>query len=174
MMRHETFVMTYLRIVRAPGLLTKAQTALGMSQVQMGHKLLGCSRRTMSRWVRGDNGPSIQQWATLAQAVYASDPALAAEIASEMGETLVSLRLEAPATVAASMATAGPPPRPAPPVSDLVDSVVCAAAEAIATTPQAIRPALLAAFDRTASVSLTMDDVRAALRPAPASATKKK
>jgi hypothetical protein len=47
-----------------------------------------------------------------------------------------------------------------------VDSIVCAAAEAIATTPQAVRPALLAAFERAASVGPAVDDVRGALRPA--------
>jgi hypothetical protein len=52
-------------------------------------------------------------------------------------------------------------------VRDLVDSIVCAAAEAAATTPQAMRPAILAALDRMLSVQLGVDEVRAALKPAP-------
>jgi hypothetical protein len=48
-----------------------------------------------------------------------------------------------------------------------VDSIVCAAAEAVAATPQAMRPALLAAFERAASLGLEIDAVRAALRPGP-------
>jgi DNA-binding XRE family transcriptional regulator len=158
--------MVYLRIVHSPALLSEAQHALGLTQETLGVRL-GVSRRTMGRWVAGDNGPTIQQWADLAGHVHASDPALAARIAEEMGESLVSLGIVPPAPPAAAAALpAGPPPRPAIPMSDLVDSIVCAAAEATATTPQSIRPALLAAFDRAASVSLTVDDVRATLRPA--------
>jgi DNA-binding XRE family transcriptional regulator len=153
--------MVYLRILQAPALLTQAQIALGLSQETLG-KALGVSRRTMNRWATGDNGPTIQQWAELAGRVHAADPSLAAAIASEMGETLVSLGI-VPAPPPA-VAPAGPA-RPAVPVSDLVDSIVCAAAEATATTPQAIRPGLLAAFDRAASVQLSVDEVRATLRP---------
>jgi hypothetical protein len=91
------------------------------------------------------------------------DPALSERIATEMGETLVSLRIVEPPPRAEPLAPAGPPPRPATPLGDLVDSIVCAAAEAIAVAPQSIRPALLAAFERAASVSLTVDEVRASL-----------
>lgn len=159
--------MAYTLELRAPGLVTKAQFALGLSQAQLA-TLLGSSRRTMSRWVSGQGQPSLDQWGHLVRHVHPKDRGLAAAIAAQMGQTLVSLGLEEPPQPAAAPAPAGPPPRPAVPTSDLVDSVVCAAAEAIATTPQAIRPALLAAFDRAASVSLSVDEVRAALRPLPA------
>jgi hypothetical protein len=152
--------MTYVRIIHAPALLAKAQTAMGLSQEKLGHDVFACSRRTMSRWVGGQGGPSLSQWVDLVRHVYPHSRAVAAEIASEMGETLVSLRLEAPDAAAAS-----PPPRPAPSLSDLVDSVVCAAAEAVAMSPQAIRPALVAGFERVASLSLSVDDVRGVLRP---------
>jgi hypothetical protein len=116
---------------------------------------------------QGDNGPPFHDWCKLVRHVYARSPALAAEIAAELGETLVSLGVEAPpAPVTTAAPAPQPPARPVPPVGDLVDSIVCAAAEAIATTPQAVRPALLAAFERAASVGLAVDDVRGALRPA--------
>jgi DNA-binding XRE family transcriptional regulator len=140
--------------------------ALGKTQETLG-ELLGVSRRTMSRWQGGSNSPSIEMWALLAQHLHGTDPALARRIASEMGETLVSLGIVPPPPAAdPPPAAAGPPPRPQPPIGDLVDSIVCAAAEAVSTTPQSIRPALLAAFDRTASVQLTVDEVRTTLRSA--------
>jgi DNA-binding XRE family transcriptional regulator len=156
--------MTYLRVVHSPGLLVHAQEALGLTQETFG-RLLGVSRRTMGRWQGGAHQPSIQEWANIAGHVHRVDPTLAARIATEMGETLVSLGIvEAPRAPEPPVQPAGPPPRPAVPVSDLVDSIVCAAAEAAATTPQSIRGALLAAFDRAASVQLTVDEVRATLR----------
>jgi DNA-binding XRE family transcriptional regulator len=152
--------------VNAPGLLTKAQQALGTSQQGLG-KLLGVSRRTMVRWQGGRGGPSYDTWLVLVRHVYRASRPAAAEIAQELGATLVSLGLEAPpAPVAATAPVAQPPRRPAPAIGDLVDSIVCAAAEAVATTPQAMRPALLAAFERAASLGLEIDDVHAALRPA--------
>jgi hypothetical protein len=118
----------------------------------------------MTRWSQGANGPTIEQWGELVQHIYPVNRDVAAQIASEIGETFVSLGLEQPAPVAA--ASSAEQARPSLPVSHLVDSIVCAAAEAIATTPQAVRPALLAAFDRAASVSLGLDEVREALRSA--------
>jgi hypothetical protein len=152
--------MTYVRIIHAPGLLAKAQIAMGLSQEKLGHDVFGCSRRTMSRWVQGQAGPSLSQWVDLVRHVYPHSRAVAAEIAAEMGETLVSLRLET------ADAMVSPPPRPAPSLPDLVDSVVCAAAEAVAMSPQAIRPALVAGFDRVASLALSVEEVRGVLRPA--------
>ena len=158
--------MTMIRIVRAPGLLSRASSALGMSQEAFG-RLLGVSRRTMVRWQGGRHGPPFQDWIAIVRHVHPRNAALAAEIAQELGETLVSLGVEAPPAPVMQVAPAEmPPARPVPPLGDLVDSIVCAAAEAIAATPQAVRPALLAAFERAASVGLGVDDVRGALRPA--------
>jgi len=156
--------MTTIRLVDAPGLLVRANGALGMTQEEFG-VLLGVSRRTMIRWQQGDNGPPFQDWIKLVRHVYPRNAALAKEIATELGETLVTLGVEAPPLPVMPPAPPAVPVRPAPPVGDLVDSIVCAAAEAIAATPQAVRPALLAAFERAASVGLAVDDVRAALKP---------
>jgi transcriptional regulator with XRE-family HTH domain len=163
----ESPTMVLIRTVHAPALLVKATSAMGMTQRQLG-EAVGVSRRTVVRWHTGQSGPSINEWRSLAVAAYAKDPALAQEIATEIGETLVSLGVEAPAAPIAV------PARPAPSLADLVDSVVCAAAEAIGATPQAVRPALLAAFDRTASVGLTLDDVRGVLTPPAKTARAKK
>ena len=165
--RSPALPMPLIRIVQAPHLLVHAQLALGVSQEELGRRI-GVSRRTMTRWGTGQGSPGISHWAQIARLTYAVNRVLAAQIASEMGETLVSLGIEAPP----------PPPAPAPvapaapatppiPVGDLVDSIVCAAAEAASATPQVMRPAILAALDRMRSVQLGVDEVRAALRPAP-------
>jgi DNA-binding XRE family transcriptional regulator len=152
-------------MLNAPGLLTRARSALGMSQEGFG-ELLGVSRRTMVRWQGGSSGPSYENWMELVRHVHPKSRALAVEIATELEETLVSLGLEAPpAPAVTAPEIPAAPARPSPPVADLVDSIVCAAAEAVASTPQAIRPALLAAFERAASLGLQMDEVRGALRP---------
>jgi len=128
-----------------------------MTQKELG-ELLGVSARTVMRWT--DGGPLLapRQKATLVRAVHARDPALAADIATSLQESLESL----------GVVTAPPPVEPARPVvssRDLADSIVCAAAEAAGLTPQAIRPALIAAFDRAASVGLSVEDARIALAP---------
>jgi hypothetical protein len=48
----------------------------------------------------------------------------------------------------------------------LVDTVVCAAAEALGVPPPAVRPALLAAFQRAREVGLTTEDVEQAISAA--------
>jgi transcriptional regulator with XRE-family HTH domain len=175
--------MGLVRFLLAPSLLIRASTALGLSQSGFG-ELLGVSRRTITRWQSGDHGPSYDTWIELVRHVYPRNRALAVEMATELEETLVSLGVEAAAAAPVPEAPAvvaqlplvtqpqpqpqpPPAPRPLPPIADLVDSIVCAAAEAVAATPQAMRPALLAAFERAASLGLEIDAVRAALRPGP-------
>jgi transcriptional regulator with XRE-family HTH domain len=143
-------------VVGASALLERARQALGVTQQGLGD-VLHVSKRTVVRYQAGASVPSAFQLHPLARAVYARDPELASEIAEAAGTSLTRLGIAPPEP---------PPARPQPSVRDLVDSVVCAAAEAIAATPQAVRPALLAAFDRAASVGLTVDEVRDALRPA--------
>jgi hypothetical protein len=46
---------------------------------------------------------------------------------------------------------------------EVVDSVVCAAAETMSVMPGAIRPALLAAFTRAQKIGLTVEEVTKAL-----------
>lgn len=47
----------------------------------------------------------------------------------------------------------------------LVDSVICAAAEAMSLPPQTVRPAIVAAFVRARDARLTTEAVAAALSP---------
>jgi DNA-binding XRE family transcriptional regulator len=157
--------MPLVRMLVEPALIVYAQSALGTSQEELGKKL-GVSRRTMTRWTRGDSHPSPQEWANLARLVYPRNRALAEEIATKLKETLVTLGIEGPPAPppAPPPPSPAPVPRPFPPAGDLVDSVVCAAADAIGVTPRAVRPALVAAFDRYASLGLSLEEVRKELR----------
>ena len=141
------------------GTLCKVQSTLVMSQRQLG-ELLGCSRRTIIRYVQHGARLTADQWIAMARACHPRDPALAAVLAEQAGQTLVSLGLERPPP------PPPPPPapvRPAPSSKHLVDSIVCAAAEAMQTTPQAMRPALVAAFERALAVGMSADEVLAAM-----------
>ena len=59
-----------------------------------------------------------------------------------------------------------PPLTSAPTHAHLVDSIVCVAAEAMQTTPQAMRPGLKAAFERVVALGLTAEQVLGAMAPA--------
>jgi hypothetical protein len=84
----------------------------------------------------------------------------AAEIAIGADTTLEALGIVRPPPPAA------PPPLPAPPqpaLGSVVDSIVCAAAEAVDLSPGAIRPALVAAFARARELGLGVEAVEGAL-----------
>jgi hypothetical protein len=53
------------------------------------------------------------------------------------------------------------------PATVLLDSVVCAAAEAMTLAPQTLRPALVAAFARAKEAGLTLDAMIEGLTPRP-------
>ena len=72
-----------------------------------------------------------------------------------MGHDLVTLGIVAPPAPA--------PPPPTLPAEDVVDAVVCAAADAIHVTPRDVRPALLAAFARARRLRLSVEVVEQAL-----------
>jgi transcriptional regulator with XRE-family HTH domain len=146
-------------------LFDRARQALHASQVEIG-TMLGASRRTAQRWDAGKASPSTEQLQTLARRVYPSDPRLAAEIATATATTLQALGLVAPAPPPAPPQAAPPPPPP--PVESVVDSMVCAAAEAIDVMPRVVRPALLAAFTRARELQLSVEAVERALQGKPA------
>jgi transcriptional regulator with XRE-family HTH domain len=135
-------------------LVVLAQQALGMTQETFG-ELLGVSRATIVRW-SGGRFPGLipVQVQTLVRAVHAVDEGLAVEIAAADHETLESLGIVAPAQAAPAA-----PPTPVVHPAHLIDSVVCAAADAVGQLPSALRPSLLAAFERANAVGLSMDDV---------------
>jgi hypothetical protein len=136
-------------------LLVEAQHVLRMNQAEFG-ALFGVSRRSIIRW-QGGAGAGPEQLELLAREVYPEDAALAARIAIAAGTTVERLGL---APVALQLA----PPRAPPSGYHLVDSIVCAAAEAAGAMPQAMRPALLAAFERAANLSLGVEEVLEGLR----------
>jgi transcriptional regulator with XRE-family HTH domain len=134
-------------------LVAEAQRTLGLTQAQLG-ELLGISRRTVIRW-SGASSPSQGDLVKLAKAVFPKDPALADRLARAGGARLHELGL------------APPPQAPPSPQAreNAIASIVCAAAEASVGTPQAARAGLLAALDRAATLGVTSEELRSALRP---------
>jgi hypothetical protein len=159
-----TYVQTLLRL----------QQTLHLNQRQLA-ELLGCSSRTIIRHYKSRSGFFLaSQYERLARSVHPHDRVFAAELAAGAGHTLVSLGLEPPpvppAALPAPAAARGPSSR------YLVDSVVCAAAEAMQTSPHLMRLALKAAFQRTIALGLTADDVLQGMasEPVPKTAAKGK
>ena len=156
--------MPYLPGPEAVGLAYQAQRALGLTQLELAG-LLGLSRRTVSRWGANRSRPSASELQKLARAVHPKDPALAARLAREGGETLESLGIVAPP--APVVAAPSPAPvvavRPFPPARLVVESVVCAAAEAMQASPAAVRGVLRAAFARARGLGLTVEEMDEAL-----------
>ena len=141
-------------------LMTLAMHALGTNQQGLA-KLLGLSRRTISRWTsRGHSAVIPAHVDTLARAVHAHDPALAARIVAVRGATLADAGIARP-----EPAPIPPPAPPPPPPPYLVDVVVCAAAEALDVSPRVVRPALLAAFQRARVVGLDVAALESSLSP---------
>jgi hypothetical protein len=137
-------------------LVLRTGIAVGMHHRELA-KVFGVSRRTVSRWSKDGTRLSHAHAVALAELAHTREPALAAEIAALVGETLVTLGLEAPPPT-------GPAALGAATLSSkLVDAVVCAAAEAMDVSPRAVRPALLAALRSAREVGLTMEALEATL-----------
>jgi hypothetical protein len=151
-----------------PALLYESRRLLDVgSQGEFG-VLLGSSQRSGQRWERGEALPTPEQLHNLAALVYPKNKELAAEIAAAAGKTLEQLGLARPAP---PPATATAPHRPLPDPIHIVDTVVCAAAEAMQVMPDAIRPALRAAFRRAHLAGLTVETVDRALSGLSANST---
>jgi DNA-binding XRE family transcriptional regulator len=142
-------------------LLSQARNELQLNQEGLAVRLES-SLRTVQRWETGRGTPSPWQLHALADAVRATNPQLAADLDAWAPRP-------APAVVAHVPPPAPVPPLPPPPppipASVLVDSVVCAAAEAMGQSPQAMRPALLAAFARAHETGLAHAAIVAVLAP---------
>jgi transcriptional regulator with XRE-family HTH domain len=138
--------------------LFEARRALSMSQREFGYAL-GSSHRSAQRWAARQAEPAIAHFRRLAELLLPVDAALAHEAAVFGGQTLESFGLVAPVVPLA--------PSPASSLAplDLVDIVVCAAADVIDVSPRALRPALLAAFRRARQIGLTLEQVEEALSP---------
>ena len=135
--------------------MMRARQALSLSQEGLGKGLCGASRKTAARWEWGKSKPTPGEVLTLARAVHKVDREVAKLLAFQFGKSLVDLGLEKPP------APPPPPPppeakaRPLPPVQLMVESVVCAAAEALDSTPHVVRGVLRAAFSRARAMRLT-------------------
>lgn len=144
-----------------PALLYDARRVLGVSSQGALGEFLGASQRSGQRWERGESVPSREQLQRLAAIVFPKNDKLAEEIAHATGSTLEQLGI-----VRAPPQPASPPAPPPPPLPDpihIVDTVVCAAAEAMQLMPDAVRPALRAAFRRARLAGLSVEAVDAAL-----------
>jgi transcriptional regulator with XRE-family HTH domain len=130
--------------------------ALGMNQNQLA-QALGASRRTGQRWTKGHASLYQHHYEKLAELLVGKDFEAAAHAARLAGTTLEAMGLVSPP----------PPVVPFVPFTaapeDVVDSVVCVAAEAANLTPSAMRPALLAAFTRARRLGLTFESAEKAL-----------
>jgi hypothetical protein len=133
-------------------LLRRAQYVLGESQIGLG-RVMGVSKRTMTRWMHAVVFLAKGQAEDLARAVHPLDPQLASEIALAGRTSLAEMGLAPPPGSKEDMAAA----------RLRLDTVVCAAAEAIDASPRAVRAALLAAFQRAREVGLTPDELEQAV-----------
>jgi hypothetical protein len=129
-------------------LVSTARYAIGTSSAKIA-PLVGSSKRTVDRWFAGESHPSDAQVVKIARLVHPRNPALAAQLAAAVGETLVTLGLVQV--------------RPPPAHAHLIDAVVCVAAETINVPSLALRPALLAAFQRARELGFTLEDAEKAL-----------
>jgi len=151
-----------------PSLLLRTRRVLHFTQQQLAD-FLGIGLRSVQRYEADEGAPYTLRLWKLADAVRPHDPALAAEMDAKRPR---------PQPPAAPAAATGPlpatPTRAAVTDATLVDVVVCVAAEATCLAPQAVRPALLAAFTRARDLGLSVAAVIDALTPptpSPAPAT---
>jgi len=144
-------------------LITAARRELGASQKDLA-EICGLERRSVMKWQLGRGSPMPWNWQAMARAVYPRNASLAAQLAAAGGSTLSSLGLQAP-PAAIAVPQVAPPPLLA--ATHLVDSIVCAAAETMQVSPHTIRPALVAAFQRSLALGLGNDAVLAGLSPIP-------
>jgi len=149
--------------------LHDARRALDLgSQGALG-EALGSSKHTGQRWALERATPTGDQLRRLAAMVYPRNAALAGELAAHAGTSVEALGLvppPPPATPPMPVPIAAPPPPPPPDPIHIVDTVVCAAAEALHMMPDAIRPALRAAFRRARLAGLSVEAVDVALNGA--------
>lgn len=142
-----------------PVFLMEARRTLQLSQQQLGD-IMGLSKRTIIRMEQGRSTPLPSQYVMVARALCPVNQALAEHYAAAAGTTLVALGLVAPPP---PPAPPSPPPSPMsvdPAMSrSLADSVVCVAAEAMDASPRAVRPALLAAFERMKALGMGVETV---------------
>jgi hypothetical protein len=146
-------------------LFLRAQQALGLTQERFGD-LIGVSRRTLIRW--GGHAPYLgeETLRRLVGALYPVDPDLAVQLAKQRGTTLELLGVVVPPPpVASSPAPVTTAPRELPRIEHLIDSMVCAAAEAMSVKPPEVRPVVIAAFERARALHLDVEEICESFHP---------
>jgi len=126
-------------------LLVHCQIALGLSQKELG-ALLGRDRRTIQRWQKGGSDLMPDQVQTLASALRPVRPDLAEQVL-ELGRTTGSV---------------GPPASPA--TAEVIDAILQAAADASGTSPEAIRPVVIAALVKAEELGVEVSAIVAGLK----------
>ena len=151
-----------------PLLLVLSRETLHLNQAGLAD-LVGSSLRSVQRWETRRATPYAWELHRLADAVRPHNAGLASQIdewAPRPAPPAPPVIASAPVLPAAALSPPPPLP-PAIPAGVLVDSVVCAAAEAMSLSPQAVRPAVLAAFARARDAGLTLEAVVGVLAPTP-------
>ena len=154
---------------RIVALIGQSRQTMEWTQKQLAESL-GTSLRTVARYERGQAHFDAEAVKTLATHVYTEDTELAAELAASIGQTLVSLGIEAPPPPPVHVAPAPSPAPPAPPppppprpsaLRDLIDAVVCSVADETNVVPKLVRPTVLLTLRRALEVGV---DLEAALK----------
>ena len=153
-----------LHLEEVPVFLMEARRTLHLSQQQLGD-IMGLSKRTIIRMEQGRSTPLPSQYVMVARALCPVNQALAEHYAAAAGTTLVGAGSRG-TSARAHPAFASPFPAVRRPghVQSLADSVVCVAAEAMDASPRAVRPALLAAFERMKALGMGVRDGAAGAR----------
>jgi|HubBroStandDraft_6_1064221.scaffolds.fasta_scaffold156747_1 transcriptional regulator with XRE-family HTH domain len=130
-------------------LLMNCRMALGLTQQQFAD-IFGCTKRTVIRWEERGTVLLAPALEALARALYPVRPDLAAQVAAA-GETTLE-QLGIPSAAGSGHMAIFEPIEP-------IESIVRAAADAMGVTPEAVRPALAAAFARAREVGLDVQTV---------------
>lgn len=179
--------MGFVAVRTTQELLIKARLRLGLTQKEMADRVQS-SLRTVSRWEAKSSTPADFHYHRIAALLHPHDAALAHDAAFAGGTTLERLGLvpppppPEPAPSPAPVAAPSPPEPPPPPFPALppplparllVDSVVCAVAEALeahdgAPVPlQRARTAVAAAFTRADELRLATTEAASVFAPPP-------
>ncbi len=121
-------------------LVIQSRQALQLTQNDLAD-LVGCTKRTIQRWETSGATLTVHQVEALVRALHGVDADLAAQVAASDDTTLEKIVSQ----------------------TSVVDRIVQAAAVAIGTSPEAIVPALAAAFARASEEGLDAKAVADAL-----------
>jgi hypothetical protein len=147
-------------------LLTDIRRSLHLSRKELA-TMMGSSLRTVERMFVGKAYPSKHEYGLLIRAAYPTDPALAQRIADWLNGTLQEFGIAPPAPPPSNPSPGAPTQSVAPSPSSVsihaVDSVLCAAADAVELPLSAVRSILTAAFVRASELGVSAEMIATAL-----------